>query len=190
MNSAPCSDSVKRYLHIVLLLVVACSCRGPRMIPRDKLADIYYDMFMADQQIRENQSLRSRADTMLVYEAVFNKYGYDTDDYLYTVENNLKDPERFSKVLRDVGDRLQEEADRLNREVSLLDWKDKFLGMRRPALDSILAPFSGDSLYVGLARVARDSTSSAWFRLVGVQEDTLMIPVDSLPPKKDTLSHE
>ena len=40
------------------------ACRGPRVIPRDKLTDIYYDMFMADQKIREFGYPSAMIDTM------------------------------------------------------------------------------------------------------------------------------
>ena len=65
------------------------------------------------------------------------------------------------------------------------------LGAKRPQLDSILAPFSKESVYVGLARVARDTSRyPAWFRLMAVHEDTLMVPVDSVKARKDTLAVE
>ena len=56
-----------------------------------------------------------------------------------------------------------------------------------------LAPFSKESVYVGLARVVRDTSRyPAWFRLVAVHEDTLMISVDSLAARaaKDSLKAE
>ena len=97
---------MRKLLHIVVLLaVVAVSCRGPRVIPKDDLTDIYYDMFLLDQQIREDNDLRKQADTTLVYEAVFNKYGYDTDDYLYSLKYYLRDPEHFAWVPADVSAR-------------------------------------------------------------------------------------
>lgn len=176
---------MRKYLYIVLLLALALSCRGPRLIPREKLEDIYMDMFIADQQIIHTSGLRSRADTMLVYEAVFNRYGYDTDDYLYTVETNLKDPERFSKMLQSVAERLEAEADVLQKEIDHLEWVSKYMGMKGTPLDSLLAPFSQDSVFLGQARLAPDSLSGALLRMVPVQEDTLMIP---LPV--DTLDHE
>ena len=44
---------------------------------------------------------------------------------------------------------------------------------------------------MGLARVVRDSSRySAWFRLVGIQKDTLMAPVDSLETPADTVKVE
>ena len=180
---------MRKYLHILMPLValLAVSCQGPRVIPRDKMVDIYCDMLLADQQIRDNNVLRNRADTMLVYEAVFNRYGYNTDDYLHSVNHYLGDPERFAKIMGDVAEKLQSEAGALEKEIGYLDWMDRFLGMKRPPMDSILAPFSKDSLYLGLPRVVRDSSRYAgWFRLVPAQEDTLSV-VDSLSTPSDSL---
>lgn len=180
---------MRKTLHILLLvLAVTVSCQGPRVIPRGKMADIYYDMFMADQQIREDQVLRNQADTMLVYEAVFNRYGYDTDDYLHSVRHYLKDPERFSKLMQTVGDRLQADADALGQVVEQLDWVQKYMGIKRPSMDSLLTVFGDDGRYRGLAVVKRDSSRyGGWFRLVPVREDTLMIPADTLEAGKDSI---
>ena len=178
---------MKRCLHIVFVLLVMVSCRGPRVIPKDTLTDIYVDMLMADQFVREENISRKQLDTMLVYEAVFNKYGYDTDDYLNSVRYYLKDPERYAKVFEDVAKRLQGEVDALEKIIEHQEWLRR-MGEKRPQIDSILAPFSKENVYLGLARVARDTSRyPAWFRLVAVHEDTLMIPLDSLKARKDTM---
>ena len=182
---------MKRFCHIVLLLavVVVASCRGPRVIPRSKMVDIYYDMFMADQQVREDRLPPKAMDSLLVYEAVFEKYGYDTDDYMHSLRYYLKDPERFAKVFEEVATRLQGQARALDPIVEHLDWVAQRMGAKRPQIDSILAPFSKDSTYVGLARVVRDSSRySAWFRLVGIQKDTLMVPADTVTTPVDSLT--
>jgi hypothetical protein len=118
---------------------------------------------------------------------VFNKYGYDTDDYLNSVRYYLKDPERYAKVFEDVAKRLQGEVDALEKIIEHQEWLQR-MGAKRPQIDSILAPFSKENVYLGLARVARDTSRyPAWFRLVAVHEDTLMIPLDSLKARKDTV---
>ena len=181
---------MKRILHIVLVLLAAAACQGPRVIPKDNLTDIYTDMFLADQMVREENIPRTQMDTMLLYEAVFEKYGYDTDDYLNSVRFYLKDPERFAKVFENVAKRLEGEVDALDKIIDHQNWVANQMGAKRPQLDSILAPFSKESVYVGLARVARDTSRyPAWFRLVAAHEDTLMIPVDSLAAlrARDTL---
>ena len=184
---------MKRFLHIVLVLLVAAACQGPRVIPKDTLEDIYLDMFLADQVVREENIPRPQMDTMLLYEAVFQKYGYDTDDYLNSVRFYLKDPERFAKVFESVAKRLEGEIDVLEKIVEHREWVASKLDAEHPRLDSILAPFSKESVYVGLARVARDTSRyPAWFRLVAAHEDTLMISVDSLAAraKRDSLQAE
>ena len=182
---------MKRVLHIVLVLLAAVACQRTRIIPRDTLEDIYMDMFLADQVVREENIPHAQMDTTLLYEAVFRKYGYDTDDYLNSVRHYLKDPERFAKVFESVAKRLEGEIDALDKIVQHQEWVASQLGAKRPQLDSILAPFSKESVYVGLARVARDTSRyPAWFRLIAVQEDTLMVPVDSVKARKDTLAVE
>ena len=182
---------MKRFLHIVLVLLAAVACQRTRIIPRDTLEDIYMDMFLADQVVREENIPHAQMDTTLLYEAVFRKYGYDTDDYLNSVRHYLKDPERFAKVFESVAKRLEGEIDALDKIVQHQEWVASQLGAKRPQLDSILAPFSKESVYVGLARVARDTSRyPAWFRLMAVQEDTLMVPVDSVKARKDTLAVE
>ena len=182
---------MKRFLHIVLVLVAAMACQRTRIIPRDTLEDIYMDMFLADQVVREENIPHAQMDTTLLYEAVFRKYGYDTDDYLNSVRHYLKDPERFAKVFESVAKRLEGEIDALDKIVQHQAWVANQLGAKRPQLDSIMAPFSKESVYVGLARVARDTSRyPAWFRLMAVHEDTLMVPVDSVKARKDTLAVE
>ena len=182
---------MKRFLHIVLVLLAAVACQRTRIIPRDTLVDIYMDMFLADQVVREENIPHAQMDTTLLYEAVFRKYGYDTDDYLNSVRHYLKDPERFAKVFESVAKRLEGEIDALDKIVQHQEWVASQLGAKRPQLDSILAPFSKESVYVGLARVARDTSRyPAWFRLMAVHEDTLMVPVDSVKARKDTLAVE
>ena len=177
---------MKRFLHIVLVLVAVAACQNPRIIPKDTLTDIYEDMFLADQLVRERNLPQPQMDTLLVYEAVFNKYGYNTDDYLNSVRYYLKDPERFAKVFDEVNRRLEAKVKDLDRLIEFRQRLDERRAETYPLLDSILTPFSKEAVFVGLARVERDSSAyPAWFRLTAVQEDTLMMPVDSVEARKE-----
>ena len=98
------------------------ACQRTRIIPKDTLEDIYMDMFLADQMVREENIPRPQMDTMLLYEAVFQKYGYDTDDYLNSVRFYLKDPERFAKVFENVAKRLEGEVDALDKIIDHQNW--------------------------------------------------------------------
>ena len=176
---------MKRILHIVLALVAAAACEGPRVIPKDTLTDIYEEMFLADQLVRERGIPSAQLDTLLVYEAIFNKYGYNTDDYLRSVRHYLKDPERFAKVFEEVARRLDEEVKSLDKLIEHNIQLAEKRAEAHPLLDSLLAPFSKDAVFAGQARVERDSSRyPAWFRLVAVQEDTLMLSVDTLEARR------
>ena len=184
---------MKRALHIVLVLLLAVACRGPRVIPKDTMTDIYTDMFLADQMVRDADIPRAQMDTMLLYEAVFEKYGYDTEDYLYSLRFYLKDPERFGKVFENVAKRLEGEVEALKKIVELRNRIASKRDADYPLVDSLLSPFSKESVFVGLARVERDTSRyPAWFRLAAVHEDTLMVSVDSLAALRgrDSLSKE
>ena len=182
---------MKRFLHIVLVLVAVAACQGPRVIPKGTLTDIYMDMFLADQLVRERNLPSFKMDSLLVYEAVFNKYGYDTDDYLYSVRHYLKDPERFAKLFEEVAKRLEGEVSALDKQIEYQQWLAVKRAIKYPLADSLLAPFSEEAVCVGLARGERDTSRyPAWFRLVAVREDTLMISVDSLEARaaRDSLA--
>ena len=107
---------MKRYLqHIlillaaVMILVPSCKREAARVIPRSKLAKIYAEMFVMDQWIQTKPGLRTIADTSLVYEPILQKYGYDSDDYQYSIDRYMDDPERFSRILRSTADILEKE---------------------------------------------------------------------------------
>lgn len=141
--------------HIVaaLALVAAlCSCGGKKekVIPKSELAEIYAEMFVLDQWLEDNRSLRRDTDTSLVYAPVLEKYGYTYDDYLASVSFYMKDPTRYSRILRStseiLGSRLAElKAEKAEREEAL---------RKSRHLDSLrnLVRFDMDSLMRGMIR--------------------------------------
>lgn len=82
------------------LVAVSCGKKEGRVIPRGKLAEIYAEMLVTDQWIADHSQMRRMADTSLVYEPIFEKYGYTSADYRKSVDVYMDDPERFSRILR------------------------------------------------------------------------------------------
>ena len=164
-----------RLWHIVVVLLLSVSCTGPRTIPRDKLADIFHDMFLQDQQIKNDVSLKRIADTSLVYQGIFKEYGYDTDDYLHTLNKYIRDPERLSKVFEKVAERLTAEAKDIKKEIDFLDWQNKFLAIYKHRIDTTSLP-----------RVPLGAVDTMYFRL---HKDQVKYypPPDTLSPVIDTL---
>ncbi len=78
-------------------MLSACQNR-PDKIPPDTMAEVYADMFLADQWVFDHE-LKYLTDTVAVYEPIFEKYGYDVDDFRYSVDQYMNDAEKFADVL-------------------------------------------------------------------------------------------
>ena len=95
-------------------MLSACT-KGGRVIPASKMADIYADMFLADQWISSHYSERRKADTTLFYEPIFEKYGYTTTDYDASVKYYISKPDDYSKILKTAGLKLDKKAKYLQK---------------------------------------------------------------------------
>ena len=193
----------RRLAYFAILLAVLSAMAGcsgrTRIIPRDKLAHVYAEMFVADQWLNDHPSARRIADTSLFYEPIFRKYGYTTEDYLATVDEYISDPEKFSEVLAKSVAILEKQAqeaqdfeDMVNRinaanksirgyvarnfDADSVAWADSSILWRRTVADTARI----DSLQIdslarvdSIAKVAADSVIRAE---VGIIADSLPGP--------------
>lgn len=153
----------------VLSFLAGCSCRGPKVIPRGKMAEIYADMLVADQWVLDNPGTRAKADTSLVYEPIFNRYGYTTEDYRASVGYYMKDPERYSRILRSTTEILDEKIATLKELKRIED--------RRKAM----VPYNIDPFRLYYTR----SVERLW-----EFGDSVSVEVDSLVPVLEMHLHE
>lgn len=123
---------MNRFLHKIVILLAAalvlassCNKNGVRVIPRAKLAKIYAEMFVMDQWIQNKPGLRTIADTSLVYEPILEKYGFDSDDYQYTIERYMADPERYSRILRTTVSLLDKDLKALRKKQAEITLQEK-----------------------------------------------------------------
>ena len=194
---------------VVLALAVGlslASCgKKERVIPKEKMAEIYAEMYVLDQWLDDNRSLRREADTSLVYAPVLDKYGYTYDDYLNSVDVYMKDPTRYSRILRRTSEILGSRLIELKAEKKAQE--DALKESRR--LDSLrnLIHLNVDSLMNSMVRTApSDSLVTAFdslgfvdFRFVQtsdttydgpamvIRRDSLAVAADSLIVLTDTL---
>ncbi|HIS22258.1 MAG TPA: DUF4296 domain-containing protein [Candidatus Cryptobacteroides intestinipullorum] len=112
----------RAFLPLVLFfLAMTFSCSdGGKVIPRKKMVSIYADMFVADQWLNQNYKAERVADTSFVYEAIFEKYGYDSDDYRASVDYYIQDPDRFARILRQTVLELEDRMDEQRAELRKL----------------------------------------------------------------------
>jgi hypothetical protein len=117
---------MKRFLLNIMLMLAAfiltsCGKDEVEVIPRAKLAKIYAEMLVTDQWITNTQGVRLMADTSMVYEPILEKYGYDIDDYLLSVDKYMDDPERFARIFRTSGEIIEKRLIELRRQKFILD---------------------------------------------------------------------
>ena len=114
----------------ILLLAASCGEKKDEVIPRGKLAEIYAEMLVLDQWIVAKPANRRVADTSLVYEPIFEKYGYTSADYRRSVDEYMNDPERYSRILRTTGeilDKKLKDLEALKGEQDRAEARRKFL---------------------------------------------------------------
>lgn len=137
-----------RWAHIVVLaavLAMVCGCgRRARVIPAEKLSRIYHDMFLADQWLRDHPAARKAADTTLVFDPIFRRYGYTFEDYDRSVHYYLDRPEQYAKILDRADARLRKEGDRMQVEADEQTAREIELNRYRRAYTA--RPFGLDSL--------------------------------------------
>ena len=190
---------------VIMALMVFASCGKKdeaEIIPRNQLAKIYAEMLVTDQWIMDTPGVRSIADTSLVYSPILEKYGYDADDYVRTVDKYMADPERFSRIFRSTGEILDRQLARLKKkqkEEQERKARDKEIEELIKAVRSDVDfgeffPYLGNEPYVHYYDSLAIETDSLQmiYRLVSVERaDTLydrlrmIVPADSV--KTDTL---
>ena len=169
------------------------------------MAKIYAEMLVMDQWAVSDSRLRQKADTSLIYEPIFEKYGYDGEDYRASVEYYMNDPERFSRILRESADildaRIEElknlkqelmKQEKINRLITDFEISDFY-----PYLSSEPYVHYYDSLAVELdtlstyrlVSIERADTLYDCLRMI-VQTDTLKNVVKEEDAQKDSVAVE
>ena len=154
---------MRKALYIGLFVLLAAAC-GPRVIKNGKMERIIADMLVQDQQIKMDFAFRKEADTCLVYEGIFEKYGYTTDDFLLSVRHYLSDASRMEKIMGNVAADLEARAKEVKAMIDLEEWRKGYLRIhslpvdtthfpkpRPQAVDSLCVRFQGDTIYFHVA---------------------------------------
>lgn len=101
-----------------LLALGALSCARHTIIPDSELALIFRDAFLANAYI-SNENIRT--DSLRIYEPIFARYGYTTEDVYYTIGNfSKRKSARLGDVVERAIDLLEAEGKVYNREVAIL----------------------------------------------------------------------
>ena len=95
--------------------------RNGRVIPRNKMARIYAEMLLTDQWINDNWAQNRSADTSFVYRPILRRYGYDEKDWRKSVSKYIKDPDRYSRILKKSAAMLEAREKELRFRLDLIN---------------------------------------------------------------------
>lgn len=167
----------RNILFLLFVLLAFCACgRKARVISKGDLVDILADMYVADQLVSQNSELRGIADTSFVYEPIFRKYGYSTEDYHATERYYMRDPNRYSRIVRKVIARLEKQTEVLRRQESIEQGiLEKQELVTRHSLHDRPGFFFADSLIFARDTLRQDTVYSGPAVII----DTLAAPADS-----------
>lgn len=104
---------------VFCLALSSCSERAD--IPKDKMVNIYCEMYLADQLIDDVPGMRAQADTMSVYAPIIEKYGFTVEQFNNSVQYYLRDPERYGIMMQKVKAKLDKKEQFLTKKRNLIE---------------------------------------------------------------------
>ena len=108
---------------ITVTLLLLCCNKEENIIPRKEFTYIVRDMYLADQYLEFHEKFRAQADTLILYEGIFNKYGYTYDDYQRSIKHYLQDGDVMYKIHVKAKQLLIDERDEVKRLIAIEDGK-------------------------------------------------------------------
>lgn len=162
---------------VIAAALVSCS-KGPEVIPKRQMEKIYHEMFLADQWLIDNPEKRSLADTTWFYAPIFEKYGYDIEDYRASVDFYLSDPKRYADMLGRVVKGFQDESAAIQRNINQQEkirHRADSIARAMKAYRQDDMPNYGDIFYVNSMtdRIDMRKNSKGVYSPVPVVEDTV-----------------
>lgn len=110
---------IRKILWGLALLLMLAGCKRHTIIPDSELALIFHDAFLANSLYKGGDAKR---DSLLVYEPIFARYGYTTEDVQYTIGNfSKRKSARLGDVVELAIDMLESEGKVLDKAVADLD---------------------------------------------------------------------
>ena len=120
---------------ILIFLLILTSC-GESRIPKQKLSKIIADIYISDKYVTANQELMRAVDTSFLYEPIFNKYGYTTRDFVYTINYYVERPSKLRPVYLEAKQILQVELGKAEAELKQERYQDSLFA----AMEKVIIP--------------------------------------------------
>ena len=119
-------------LAISVLMCISCS---KERIPQKEMSKIIAEIYKADRYININYQLVLKADTVMIYEAVFNKYGYTHIDYINTINHYIGRPNKLKEIFVNAKLILEEQNRVVEEKLERQRQLNEYLALFKEVLD-------------------------------------------------------
>lgn len=103
-------------LVLLFLLLFLPSC-GVKKIPDKEMVKLLVELYKVDRAVSANHMMVMKSDSMMVYEPLFQKYGYSGERFNYTIREHLKRPAKLKEIYTKALEVAKEERDELRKVV-------------------------------------------------------------------------
>lgn len=94
------NGSIKRWFISLLGLSFLLTACGPKEIPDNDMQDIIHDIFLVNAYYMLYQQSHMSLDSIDIYTPILEKYGYDTEDFRYSMDRMaLKKSSRLAELI-------------------------------------------------------------------------------------------
>ena len=124
-------------IYILTLFILLCSCSN-RKIPQEKLPKIIAELHLADKYANEILNMQEALflDSIKIYEPVFNKYGYTSEDYKRTIDKYISRPKKLRTYFESAKSILEEQKIAIQAKVAEHIKMDSIIGVYTRILGS------------------------------------------------------
>ena len=139
-------------LLVCILLVQGCSKDG--IIRTKDMSSIVVEMYLADQYIDRNPQMRGQTDSLFVYPAIVEKYGYSMEEYVNSVRYYLQEDGMYNTILKDAMEIMDGRVDMMDIQIAEME-KLRRGPVKWWALDSVRSVAPDELLYDRMLRGLR-----------------------------------
>lgn len=83
---------------IAVLLAYGCRKRG--ILSKNDVADIMYSMFVVDEYAKKYPNVSKAADSLLLYQHIFDRYDCSLEDYRNSIKYYIADEKAYTYILK------------------------------------------------------------------------------------------
>lgn len=114
---------ILRAVAVAVAAFLAVGCKGPKEIPDEDLVKIFHDCFLANAYYNE---MSDKADSINIYEPIFERYGYTTADMRHTMKTfSQRKSAMLSDLVTAASEILEQEYRAEQYKVVILDTIDR-----------------------------------------------------------------